>query len=87
MMTRIQILSLVVFSLAVPAVAEDAGEGLARQALEAYEADDPATCLQLYRQAFDAGRESASSDYNAACCAALAGDSSSALELLAMAAE
>lgn len=73
--------------VAAPAPAEDRAEDVARQAFAAYQAGDPATCLRLYREALEAGRESATSPYNAACCAALAGDTESAFELLRLAAE
>lgn len=73
--------------VAVHAPAQEPAEDLARQAFAAYEAGDPATCLRLYREALDAGRKSASSPYNAACCAALAGDAKSAFELLRLAVE
>lgn len=81
------LLVLFTLSLAAASAAEDVAEDIVKKAYGAYEASDPATCLKLYRQALEAGRKSEQSPYNAACCAALAGDTKSAYKLLMMAAE
>ena len=79
MLIRLSLLALL--CLAPSALSQTATE-LVAEAQTAYQASDPVTCALLYGQAFEREAGTSRSYYDAACCAALAGQNAAAFDYL-----